>query len=67
MARSTQGPGTSATKARLSDLQDVPAEGRQACWQSVRRRLYVREPPGHEAHEYVSADGLVLLCVTEYC
>ncbi|MEV6206878.1 hypothetical protein [Kitasatospora sp. NPDC051914] len=51
----------------LHELEEVPPARRQEFWQSVRKRLYVQEPPGHEAHEYASADGLVLLCVTECC
>ncbi|MEV8093549.1 hypothetical protein [Kitasatospora sp. NPDC085879] len=51
----------------LHEPEEIPPERRQAFWQSVRRRLYVNDPDGHEAHEYASADGTVLLCVTEYC
>ncbi|MEU2626537.1 hypothetical protein [Kitasatospora sp. NPDC007106] len=52
----------------LGDLRDVPADGRQACWQTVKKTLYAAQAPDHAAYEYTSADGtLTMLLLAEYC
>lgn len=51
----------------LGPLEEIPPAARTAFWAGVRRNLYADPPPGYEAHEYVSADGLTLLCLASYC